>query len=124
MVSTRKGSIYSTHSSEDEDLMNNLGQVCQWARDQNGSRTVQNILEGDNELHKDAIFTMIFPESRELIKDRFGNYVFQKLFEKGLPRHQKMILNSMKGSLIEFSEHAYGCRVVQKAIESIAKDQT
>lgn len=64
--------------------MNNLGQVSQWAKDQNGSRTVQSIFESENEERKDAIFHAIFKDAINLIKDRFGNYVFQKIFEKGL----------------------------------------
>ena len=53
------------------------------------------------------------------MKDKFGNYVFQKLFEKGLPQHKLALLETVKGSIVDLSSHAYGCRVIQKAIEAI-----
>jgi len=33
--------------------------------------------------NKDAVFNIIIKDSKNLIKDRFGNYVFQKILEKG-----------------------------------------
>jgi pumilio RNA-binding family len=51
------------------------------------------------------------------MKDRFGNYVFQKIFEKGSEKQKKKLFDAIKIKLINLSEHCYGCRVVQKAIE-------
>lgn len=79
---------YSSMYSPEQELLTNLSLVTQWARDQNGSRTVQSIFEGESDDKKDAVFHAIFKESSALIKDRFGNYVFQKIFEKGLPAHK------------------------------------
>lgn len=53
------------------------------------------------------------------MKDRFGNYVFQKIFEKGSEKQKKKLFDAIKGKIITLSEHCYGCRVVQKAIEYI-----
>jgi pumilio RNA-binding family len=50
------------------------------------------------------------------MKDRFGNYVFQKIFEKGTEKQKKKLFDAIKIKLINLSEHCYGCRVVQKAI--------
>ena len=36
--------------------MANLNQITHWAKDQQGSRTVQNILENGRDKDKDAIF--------------------------------------------------------------------
>lgn len=71
---------YSSIYSPEQELLTNLSLVTQWARDQNGSRTVQNIFEAEDGEKKDAVFHAIFKESNALIKDRFGNYVFQKIF--------------------------------------------
>ena len=111
---------YQYTYSPEEELLNNLELVPQWARDQNGSRTVQNIFEGEDDSKKDAVFHSIFKDSMGLIKDRFGNYVFQKIFEKGLPTHRKILMNSLWGSIVALSMHSYGCRVIQKAIDYIS----
>lgn len=67
----------------EQELLNNISKVCEWAKDQNGSRAVQNIFEAEDMKNKDAVFNLIIKESKNLIKDRFGNYVFQKILEKG-----------------------------------------
>lgn len=110
---------YSSLYSPEQELISNLSLVTQWARDQNGSRTVQNIFEGNDDAKKDAVFHAIFKDSMPLIKDRFGNYVFQKIFEKGLPAHRETLMESLWGSIVLLSMHSYGCRVIQKAIEYI-----
>lgn len=60
--------------------MSSLEQAGQWARDQYGSRTVQSIIENGEPYAKNAIFEALIQESIELTKDKFGNYVFQKIF--------------------------------------------
>jgi pumilio RNA-binding family len=54
-----------------------------------------------------------------LIKDQFGNYVFQKVFEVGMNKHKKKILELIKGRVVELSYNTFGCRVVQKGLEYI-----
>ena len=43
--------------------------------------------------------------------------MFQKIFERGLEEQKKILLTALWGNIVNFSLHAYGCRVVQKAIE-------
>jgi pumilio RNA-binding family len=66
------------------------------------------------------VFSVIYPQSIDLIKDRFGNYVYQKIFERGNTEHKKAIFSLIRGHIVELSEHSYGCRVVQKAIDFIS----
>ena len=49
--------------SPEQELLSNLSLVTQWARDQNGSLTVQIIFEGEADDKKDAIFHAIFKDS-------------------------------------------------------------
>ena len=116
-------SIPSVYSPE-EELMSNLGQVGEWSKDQHGSRTVQNILEDCEDEIKEMIFNAIFSDALILIKDRFGNYVFQKFFEKGLEHQKNQLYSLLKGKVVELSLHAFGCRVIQKAIDYIANKPT
>lgn len=53
------------------------------------------------------------------MKDRFGNYVFQKIFEKGTEKQKKKLFDVIRGKIVILSEHCYGCRVIQKSIEYI-----
>jgi pumilio RNA-binding family len=78
---------------------------------------VQNIIETGESYVKNAVFESLLQESIELTKDKFGNYVFQKIFERGSQEHGLRLLEVVKQRILEFSENCYGCRVVQKAIE-------
>ena len=68
-----------------EEFISDPTQILQLAFDQHGSRLIQNILESDNEEKKTFVFKILLPKSNFLMKDKFGNYVFQKMFEKSLP---------------------------------------
>jgi mRNA-binding protein PUF3 len=47
------------------------------------------------------------------MKDVFGNYVMQKLFEYGDQVQKKVLANAMKGKVVDLSTQPYGCRFVQ-----------
>lgn len=82
------------------------------------------------------------PKILDLIKDQFGNYVIQRLLEKGIYiiiifntlifnynlfifnyigniSQKKEIFDVMRGNVCELSLHTYGCRVIQKALEEL-----
>ena len=50
-VQVPENNYYPTMTPE-EELLNNLPQVAQWSRDQNGSRAVQNVFESGEEYTK------------------------------------------------------------------------
>jgi len=53
----------------------------------------------------------------------FGNYVIQKLFEHGTSGQQAKLCDAMIGHVFELSQHVYGCRVVQKAIDHVPRER-
>jgi hypothetical protein len=59
MINVPNQNYYQPISPE-EELINNLPQVCKWSRDQNGSRAVQNVFETGEEYTKELIFSFIF----------------------------------------------------------------
>ncbi len=88
--------------------------IVEFSGDQHGSRFIQQKLETANSEEKERVFLEILPNSIQLMKDVFGNYVIQKFFEHGT-QHQKTILaEQMKGQMLTLSLQTYGCRVVQK----------
>ena len=52
------------------------------------------------------------------MKDQFGNYLIQKFFDHGLREHQEALLEIVVENVVDLSFDTYGCRVVQKALES------
>lgn len=48
------------------------------------------------------------------MKDVFGNYVIQKLFEHGTQKQKKMLAELMLKRIADLSVQMYSCRVVQK----------
>lgn len=90
------------------------GHIVEFSGDQLGSRFIQLKLETANTEEKERIFQEILPNSVQLMKDVFGNYVVQKFFDHGT-QHQKTVLaEQMKGQMLALSLQTYGCRVVQK----------
>ena len=86
----------------------------EFSGDQHGSRFIQQKLETANSDDKDQVFREIEPNSVQLMKDVFGNYVIQKFFEHGNQVQKKIIAGKMKGKVAELSTQMYACRVVQK----------
>ena len=52
-----------------------------------------------------------------MLSDQFANYVFQKMLEKGTEDQQQRLVSQLKGRLLELSADAFGCWIVQKAID-------
>lgn len=55
--------------------------------------------------------------------DVFGNYVIQKFFEFGTPEQKQALAQKVKGHVLPLALQMYGCRVIQKALESIPPEQ-
>lgn len=99
-----------------------LGQVCDFAKDQHGSRFIQQQLESStvSDADKQALFEEVLPFARMLCTDVFGNYVIQKLLSEGQPGQQEQLVKAaLEGNMLELSKHMYACRVIQKLIEKV-----
>lgn len=99
------------------DAKDFVGYFSKLAKDQNGSRSLQIKLDSSTPDEINLIFKEIKPELTILMKDVFGNYVIQKLIEKGSSQIKSDIVNSIFGKIKDLAFDTYGCRVVQKAIE-------
>lgn len=100
------------------------GSAEKFARDQFGSRFIQQKLEDSRVAlqEKEELFQELSPYIPDLCKDVFGNYVVQKLLEVGVGskmQHNYIYKSAIKGQMFELSRHMYGCRVVQKLVEQI-----
>ena len=101
------------------ELADVRGHVVDFAKDQHGSRFIQQKLEQATNDEKEVIFSEVLPAAYSLITDVFGNYVIQKYFEFGTLEQKGILVDKLHGHVPALSLHTYGCRVVQKAIESV-----
>jgi pumilio RNA-binding family len=104
--------------------LSDLGKnVVEFARDQHGSRFIQQKLERTSNKEKQMIFEEVIKNAEQLMTDVFGNYVIQKFFEFGTPEQKDQLVDAIRGNVMKLALQMYGCRVIQKALESISSEQ-
>lgn len=107
----------SAPKSEKWGLSAIKGHLFIFAKDQTGSRFIQQKLEKADEHLKAEAFDEIYPNSLLLMTDVFGNYVIQKFLEYGTLQQQQMLVELMTSNMISLALQVYGCRVIQRALE-------
>ena len=85
-------------------------------------RFIQQKLERAAPAEKDLVFREILPSCHTLMTDVFGNYVIQKFFEFGTPEQKVAFAQRLRGHVLSLALQMYGCRVIQKAMESISTE--
>ncbi|CAI2343160.1 unnamed protein product [Caenorhabditis sp. 36 PRJEB53466] len=95
------------------------GFLLKFAKDQVGSRFIQQKLEFCDKSEKDAIFDEVIDNAAELVDDIFGNYVVQKFFEYGEPQHWSRLVDAIIDKVPIYAFQMYACRVLQKALEKV-----
>ncbi|KAL2181311.1 armadillo-type protein [Thermothelomyces heterothallicus CBS 202.75] len=105
------------------ELKDIWGHIVEFSGDQQASRFIQQKLETANSDERDQVFAEIEKNAIQLMKDVFGNYVMQKLFEYGDQVQKKVLASAMKGKVVDLSMQPYACRVVQKALEHVLVEQ-
>ena len=96
--------------------------IVEFSQDQHGSRFIQQKLERASILEKNMVFNEILTAAYSLMTDVFGNYVIQKFFEFGSPEQKLLLAQRIKGHVLPLALQMYGCRVIQKALETIPSE--
>ncbi len=91
--------------------------VIDVALDQQGSRLIQTRLSAGPLAVVSAIVDEVISGLKLLTIDVFGNCVVQKAFEHADFVQQQRVCELLRGSIVELSLHAHGCRVIQKVLE-------
>ncbi|CAI5721061.1 unnamed protein product [Peronospora destructor] len=113
----------SAPKSEKWGLSAIKGHLFLFAKDQTGSRFIQQKLEKADERLKADAFNEIFPNSLLLMTDVFGNYVIQKFLEFGSLEQQQLLVELMTSNMISLALQVYGCRVIQRALEVVQVEE-
>ncbi|XP_070789113.1 pumilio homolog 2 isoform X14 [Pituophis catenifer annectens] len=100
-----------------------VGHIVEFSRDQHGSRFIQQKLERATPAERQMLFSEILQAAYQLMTDVFGNYVIQKFFEFGSIDQKLALATRIRGHVLPLALQMYGCRVIQKALESISPDQ-
>ncbi|XP_066532480.1 pumilio homolog 2 isoform X4 [Hoplias malabaricus] len=99
------------------------GHMVEFSQDQHGSRFIQQKLERATPAERQMVFGEILQAAYQLMTDVFGNYVIQKFFEFGSTDQKLALATRIRGHVLPLALQMYGCRVIQKALESISSDQ-
>ncbi|XP_062858038.1 pumilio homolog 2 isoform X2 [Trichomycterus rosablanca] len=98
------------------------GHMVEFSQDQHGSRFIQQKLERATPAERQMVFGEILQAAYQLMTDVFGNYVIQKFFEFGSADQKLALASRVRGHVLPLALQMYGCRVIQKALESISSD--
>ena len=100
-----------------------LGNVVAMARNQRGSRVLQEALEaqvpGEYTLI-DVIYMELLEHFVPLMTDLYGNYVCQKLLRKCRPVQVHAIVKHIQGDLVELAQDPHGTRAVQCLVQILS----
>ena len=103
-----------------------LGRVYELAKDQNGCRTLQRLLENNNTESINAAILMvpeIISHIEKLMIDPFANFLMQRLFEL-LPNDKRLeICTAAVPYLFSVSLTSHGTFSVQKIIETVSTNE-
>ena len=81
-----------------------------------GCRVIQKIIDYSNDEKNKMMFDEISECLEELIDDSNGNHVIQKFVEV-YSECNMTVMETMNGSVMDYSIHSFGCRVIQRLIE-------
>ncbi|VDL74293.1 unnamed protein product [Nippostrongylus brasiliensis] len=126
-----------------------ISHVVEFAKDQHGSRFIQQKLERASAKEKQLLFDEVLVNAHALMVDAnsvgcegevrkksrecrvrvslrsivvftiIAIYLFQKFFEYGTPEQKMALGRALKGDVMSLALQMYGCRVIQKALESV-----
>lgn len=92
--------------------------IVDCARDQAGSRFIQQHLDSASPECVSRIFQQVLPHTLTLSQDVFANYVVQRLFDLSPGAEDAtQLAEALRGNVASLARQTYGCRVVQKMIE-------
>lgn len=69
------------------------------------------------------VFSAALPDMRQLALDPLGHSVLLRLFGESSEDQKRILAGRLAGQVVELAMHPWGCRVLQKAIETVPREQ-
>eukprot|EP00913_Durusdinium_trenchii_P035883 g33576.t1 len=98
------------------DLAELAAHISEIAQDQFGSRLIQQKLEVASEVQKQQAF-------KQVLQKTHGMQDFDFLIWYGNAEQRRILAEQLVGQVLKLSLQMYGCRVVQKALDSVPIEQ-
>lgn len=96
------------------------GRIVEIAKDRDGSKFVQRRLQAADPAEVHIAFEEAVAGMDELWNDVYGNYILQGLLELGTDDMRDAIAGKLvDGGVVGLSTKVYGCRLVQKALDTL-----
>ncbi|KAJ3448517.1 pumilio homology domain family member [Anaeramoeba flamelloides] len=100
-----------------------IGNIYKTSQNQYGCRSLQNIIETNDASTVQIIFSELKGHFEELMKDQFGNYLCQQLFQFSSHVSIYDVLIEIQQVVIPISTNLYGTRAIQKLIDCITTEE-
>ena len=111
------------NSYKDKSIIYYINNFNIIAKDQGGSRYLQNIINNYSSYELNYFFQPLFQNILILINDPFANYLIQKLLPHFTQDQLMQILNTISSEFYEISCNNHGTRVLQQLIEIIKTEE-
>jgi pumilio-family RNA binding repeat-containing protein len=90
--------------------------------DQQASILMQQKIKSVDRNEKHRMCEAIVNACSELMTNRFGNFLVQRVLEHGTPEQIHQVGNSIRGRVVSLSMDAFGCHVIQKAFDTVSEE--
>lgn len=110
---------YRRNLANPPSVTETTGYFAEFAADRYGSRKVQKDLDASTPIEKAIIFNELKQHLLPLVKNQFGNYVIQKMFDLGTSQQRNEMIVLLVPSIHHLSKHMYGCWIVQKGTKYV-----
>jgi len=70
----------------------------------------------DFELQHRPLLEELHKFTSNLVQDQYGNYVIQHILEKGKPADRALIIDKIRGQVLQLSKHKFASNVVEKCV--------
>ncbi|KAL7528134.1 hypothetical protein ACHAXR_003761 [Thalassiosira sp. AJA248-18] len=99
------------------------GRIIEIAKDRDGSKFIQRRLQVADYSEVQIAFEEVMPDMEALWNDVYGNYILQGLLELGTDDMRSGIGQKIiDGDVVSLSMKVYGCRLIQKALDTLAPE--
>lgn len=101
-------------------LLDFTGQFVALSKDQHGCRFLQRLMESAEAVGQ--VFAEIAPAVTELMVDPFGNYLVQKVLERGTGAQRRRLMQAAARDVLQIAVDPHGTRALQKMVEVAGDD--